>query len=61
MADRVAVKAYGAPAFKRGLTHVVRRSLESQLEMNQKLDDAMHGEELIQFRKTGLLRSNESS
>jgi len=45
MADRVAVQAYGAPAFKRGLKHVIGRSLESQFELSQKLDDAMHGKD----------------
>ena len=43
MADRVAVKAYGAAAFKRGLEHVIRRDLEVSMSMNQKMSRAMMG------------------
>lgn len=34
LADRVAVTLYGAPAFKEGLTHVIHRSVEFNMQVN---------------------------
>jgi tetratricopeptide (TPR) repeat protein len=40
-ADRLAVQNYGAAAFREGLTHVIRRSIEFEWSLNKTLDAAV--------------------
>ncbi|AMV24742.1 heat shock protein HtpX [Gemmata sp. SH-PL17] len=40
-ADRLAVRLYGAAAFREGLTHVIRRSVEYQWALNKTVDNAI--------------------
>ena len=47
MADRVAVNAYGAPAFERGLKHVIRRDLETTIENERRIQDAVMGKDAL--------------
>lgn len=48
MADRVAVHSYGSKAFKRGLEHVLRRDLETRIDLEQRVETAMLGEDPFQ-------------
>lgn len=41
LADRVAVRCYGRPAFVEGLTHVIRRSVEFDVAMQREVRDAV--------------------
>lgn len=43
LADRVAVKAYGASAFREGLSYVIRRSAEFDLMVSEAIGDRMTG------------------
>jgi tetratricopeptide (TPR) repeat protein len=40
-ADRLAVQQYGSAAFREGLTHVIRRSVEYQWALSKSLDNAV--------------------
>ena len=46
MADRIAVKAFGATAFERGLNHATRRTYESAFEQQHQMDRLLFGETL---------------
>ncbi len=41
LADRVAAKIYGAPAFEGGLTHVIRRSIEFEAAANAEIKQSI--------------------
>jgi hypothetical protein len=48
MADRVAVRNYGAPAFQEGLTHVIRRQVEFEDVAYWEVTDAAKAHRAIQ-------------
>lgn len=45
LADRVAVKAYGAASFEKGLRHVVRRSVEYDYWMNRGVSEVLQAQQ----------------
>jgi Zn-dependent protease with chaperone function len=47
LADRVAIQHYGLPAFRNGLTHVIRRSLLFQRLANNEIQQAVRQERLL--------------
>jgi Zn-dependent protease with chaperone function len=48
LADRVAVHAYGADAFREGLTHVIRRDIEFNLVAHKEINEAFSSQRALQ-------------